>query len=1277
MGLTEMQQLAVSMRNRPVLVSAAAGSGKTSVLSKRVVSLLAGDYGAKPIDADRMLIVTFTRAASAELRERITKELEQRAAENPQDENLQRQRRLLPQAQISTIDALYKMILEQHFEKRGLPAAFSIIQGGALKAMQGEVLDALLEENYAAPDAGFAALRKLCENGSDQRIADMINATYATACAEPDIAMWIDCCKKRMQARLQEIYEEQAELTGSLAIMVQDLVKRAAALPKMRETVLDILEHPGRKPKDFEQKKPQRAMQAEEYGRWADALLQMMEQLAAAPQTLEGWIRALHQPLEKPTKKALPQLYNQERLAPWLSLWDEVQQMKAKLSGIIPVNKEHDKLVCAAVDKVYELVQTLHARLRARKLERGQLAFYDLGQETVALLADAKLDGDEIRFTQTDTARELAAAYDCVMVDECQDNNRVQDIIFQMLTDGTDHLFMVGDIKQSIYRFRHARPELFSARQQQYAAPETAKEGEPVCILLKDNFRSRESVIDTINFLFGRIMSPSCGEVVYDAGAAMRAGRQYEPLPKGFSSDTELHLIDNLRKEKDTPKLDQAEYTAKQIADMIQRGFPVTDAETGELRPCRYGDFMVLMRSRGMLARLADALEGYHISYQTQGLKGFYETSEIRACLSMMQAVVNPQDDLAFWGFLLSPFGLFDFDDAARLRLIANAHGCRYIVDALRLAAIEEGVLQHKAAAVCQLFDALRDQSLRLGIADFLQYAFARSSFPALLLAGEDGAQKNADLQLLVKDAGGWEQDHTGGIAGYLQYVDRLLAQEEDIEAASGLEQGEDVVQVMTIHASKGLEAPICILCGCEKTFNTADLKNGYLLDADLGLTLQYRDEVSSVQYYNEYGVRLKKKIAAAQCSEEMRLLYVAMTRAKEKLICIGSVDNLQSRLNSLYKEYAGKNSLENSNLTRLPEHFTSGVSNYLNWLMAGLLAAPESLVELARMGYPTCDQVKFSDVAQLLGEQTERPLACKLVIARAADMTLGSILPAESKQQDFTPQTASEEQVMRLQQPYRYKEVTTLPAKSSVTALSHHNVLPENMDLYQKQQEDALFSEQEDIFAQTEPSDIDVLQAAGLKKPAFLLEEEKRITGAMRGTATHSFLQYADFAAAKQDLDAELNRLVSMQFLTESDLQLINRYTITRFLKCDLCTRILTAQKEGHLLREYAFIHELPASEVAEDLPEDCAQETIVVQGIADCILVEEDGLVLIDYKTDWLDTPEAFVSRYARQLAIYAQALNQLFAHRYAPHPAVKQCVIYALHLGQEIRIVPQKDL
>lgn len=1276
MGLTEMQQLAVSMRNRPILVSAAAGSGKTSVLSKRVVSLLAGDFGEKPIDADRMLIVTFTRAASAELRERITRELEQRAAEHPQDENLQRQRRLLPQAQISTIDALCKAILEQHFEKRGLPAAFSVIQGGALKAMQSEVLDALLEENYAAPDEGFAAVRKLCENGSDQRILDIVNDTYATACAEPDIALWIESCQRRMQDVMQEIHLREQQQVTELAPRLRKLALDAENLPDMRENVRNILENPKRKTKDFDSKAPQRALKVEEHGVWGDALQNAMQQLGSAPDSIEGWSAALHLLPGRPTKKSQGCVYDSEILSPWLTLWTEANQIKQILSGISASDAAQDRTVCAAVNKVYELVFCLHERLRTRKLERGQLAFYDLEQETVALLADAKLVDDEICFTQTETAREIAAQYDCVMVDECQDNNRVQDIIFRMLTDGTAHLFMVGDIKQSIYRFRHARPELFATRQQQYAAPESAKDGEAACILLKDNFRSRESVIDTINYLFCRIMSLSCGEVQYDAGAAMRAGRSYERLAPPFSSDTELHLLDNAREDKRLPKLDQAEYTARQIAQMIEQGFPVTDAETGKLRPCRYGDFMVLMRSRSMLPRLADALEGYHISYRTQGLKGFYQTSEIRACLSMLRAVMDPQDDLAFWGFLLSPFGLFDFDDAAHLRLTANAHGCRYIVDAVRLAAAEDGVLRHKADAVCTLLNELRDQSMRLGLADFLQYAFARSSFPALLSAGEDGAQKNADLQLLVKDAGGWEREHTGGIAGYLQYVDRLLAQEEDIEAASGLEQGEDVVQIMTIHASKGLEAPVCILCGCEKRFNTEDVGGGYLLDADFGLTLQYRDEESCVQYYNEYGARMKEKIAAANRSEEMRLLYVAMTRAKEKLICIGSVDNLQSRLSRLFAKFSGKNAPENG-ITRLPEAFVGEVTNYLDWLMAGLLASPEMVMQLESMGYPTCDTVPFAAVSRLLGEQTERPLACKLVVVRAAEISAENALPSEPEQRDFTPQTVSDELLARLQQPYRYIKVTTLPAKSSVTALSHHNALPENMDLHQKRREDALLSGQEDVFAQPEPSDTDILQAAGLKVPAFLLSEEKRITGAMRGTATHSFLQYADFAAAKADLDAELSRLVSMQFLSESDLPLINRYAISRFLKSELCGRILTAQKEGRLLREYAFIHELPATEAESDLPAACQDETIVVQGIADCIIAEEDGLVLIDYKTDWLDSPAEFVSRYEKQLAIYAQALERLFAHRYAPRPAVKQCFLYSLHLGQEIGITPQKGL
>lgn len=584
----------------------------------------------------------------------------------------------------------------------------------------------------------------------------------------------------------EDIRREEA-LAADLLPRMQALYQSAKTLlAAMRSSVREILDHPKRRTKDFDAKAPERALKTEQYGIWSDGLLAALDAAEQGEQTLAGYAKALRLLPPKPTKTGYKLLHDDGILAPWLVCWKEASQIQKMLADISISDFGRDRITCMAADKVYELVLKLHERLLARKLSQNQLAFYDLEQYAVRLLADAELtEQHEVVFTQTDAAKAIAADYDCVMVDECQDNNSVQDIIFRMLTDGTDHLFMVGDVKQSIYRFRHAKPELFSNRQQTYAAADAAQSGDPTCIVLKDNFRSRRSVVDAVNYLFTRIMSPVCGEVRYDAAAAMRAARSYPALPPPFSSDTELHLLDNFREDKRVPKIDQAEYIAEVIAEKIRIGFPVTDAATGNLRPCRYSDFMVLMRNRAILPRLVSALEAQHISYRTEGIKGFYKTSEIAACLAMLRAVQNPQEDVSLWGYLLSPFGLFDFDDAAQLRLIANANGCRYIADALRIAAEDEkSELTHKAEYALTLLRRLRRDSMRMTLSDFLRTAFVRSHTRALLGAGEDGGQKTANLDLLQKDAQTWETTHTGGIAGYLNYVEQLLENDEDIASA-------------------------------------------------------------------------------------------------------------------------------------------------------------------------------------------------------------------------------------------------------------------------------------------------------------------------------------------------------------------------------------------------------------------------------------------------------------------------------------------------------------
>ncbi len=1263
MGLTQMQQLAVDMRGRPILVAAAAGSGKTSVLSKRVISLLAGDCNLPPIDADRMLIVTFTKAASAELRERITKELEKRIVETPENEKLQHQRRLLAQAQISTIDSLCKTILQQNFEKLGLPPQFSIIQGGALRQMQDEVLEELMVDCYEKQTPGFAAVRALCENGSDSKIKQIILAVYTTARAEPNLALWLQSCTIKMKQAMRQSQHEESLFVAKMQQTAAALVQSLQNLEDLAQAEEEILFQT--KKRMTETTKAKNQLTIARYAEWEKVMRGCMTELENTESVAE-MEQALANLPKKPTKKDYKELREQERLAPWMTLWEQANQLADWLSEFHGSNAAHDKLVLDAVQEIYSMTAEFHQRLSLRKTEKGQLDFADLEQYTVQLLAQAAIDdAGEISFTPTETAKQIAANYDCVMVDECQDNNRVQDIIFRMLTDGTDHLFMVGDIKQSIYRFRHAKPELFSKRLLTYASIENMKEHEPVRIVLKDNFRSRGSVIDTVNYLFGRVMSSKVGGVCYNADAAMNAGRSYPPLPPQFSDAAELHILDNEGETKVSKgAIDQEEYIAQMIQRMIEQKYQVTDSDTGQLRDCCYRDFMVLMRSHTRLGLMLKALDAHHIHYHTASVKAFYETSEIQGCLAMMKIAKNPQDDFNLWCFLLSPYALFDFDDAAALRLTANENGCQYMFDALKIAAEDEqNAIHAKAFAVVQLIGELRTQSMQMTVSDFLQYAFDRSHYLALLAAGEDGEQKNANLNLLCKEVAGWEQDNLGGIDGFLQYVSRLMELDEDIAPATALEQNDDVVEVMTIHGSKGLEAPICILCHCEARFNKMDTTGGYLLDADLGLTLQYSDEQNCIRYYNAYGEQLKSKIDAANTSEEMRLLYVALTRAREKLICVGSCQNLESRLKTLSKK-----AVSEEGDYRLLESWSGTVSNYMDWLLAGLLSVPEAALKLESMGYPVLNSLPFTSVLSHLGDSQNRALSLQVVIERASSYH-PKLPPVKVENTELEPQSVSMEQVNRLLEPYPYQAVTKFPAKTSVTALSHQNP-PVGMDLYHRQHE-------EQLLLPEVPLQPDILAEAGLKKPAFLTDEEESITGAMRGTATHAFLQYANFQAARDDLEQECVRLQQLAFLSETDLQLINRYHIKRFLYGKLCSRMLAAQKQGNLLREYAFIHELPATELDENLAENCRDEKIVVQGIADCIILDTDGLVLIDYKTDRLETEREFVERYQKQLSIYRDALNLLFSAYYPGKQAVKQMLIYSLYLGQEIEIAEEKDL
>ncbi len=1276
MPLTPMQELAVKLRGREILVSAAAGSGKTSVLSKRVISLLSGEEGA-PVSADRMLIVTFTKAASAELRVKITRELEERIAIEPQNTRLLQQRRLLPQTQISTIDALCRVILRQNFEKAKLSPDFSIIQGGALAELESAVLDEVIEEAYSQEDEGFTALRSILENNSDERIRACILDVYHTCRAEPDAKAWMDASLRYIQKAAEDSLTEYQRLIGGLQKGCQDIARKLPDLAAAMRFIADRTEHPKRKTRDFDSKAQQRALSVALYQRALDKLEEAAQAARGSfdPDSMKNALQSL----PKLTIKDYGLIRKEPELAEVNDCFAAFEAIKKQLLEVRVPHAERDRVVLLATEKAYALTRRLLEKLDLRKEERSLLDFADLQQRTVALLCDTTLHEDgSLCFSPTETARKLAESYDCVMVDECQDNNRAQDVIFRMLTYGKNDLFYVGDVKQSIYRFRHAKPELFTDRlaQSELITPESALSGKkPAAIVLSDNFRSRKSVIEAVNYLFARVMSVRTGELTYDAAAAMHAGFPYPPLPGGFSDAAELHLLDQ-REGKDLPKqppIDQARYVAALIASMVREGFPVTDRDTKTLRRCRFSDFMLLMRSRSRLTDYLKALEEYHISYRTAGIKAFYETSEISACLSLLKVCGNPKDDLALWSYLLSPFCGFDFDDAASLRIHANGIGAASVYDALLSAAsTPDALIGAKAQKALSTLSDLSDALMKNSLSHFLRYAFETTGFASILSSTEDGAQKRANLDLFIKDAASWENENFGGADGYLAYVEKLLELNEDIEPASALLQSDDVVQVMTIHGSKGLEAPICILTSCEVKFNNAELQSGYLLHPTHGLALPYCSEEECIRVYNAFGEQVKTQLSSAMRSEELRLLYVALTRAREKLICVGEVKNLQGTLEKLSKDYL--KATEHMDCRVVPNELTETASSFLSWLLPGFLTLPSCVQTLQSYDYPTLPVMPYDAVSTLFGPEEKTALPFSLMLRRAGEYSENALDPADAPSVTQRENAFNGEEALAwMTKPYPFEAVTELPAKASVTALSHGE--GERFDRRRQTEEERRIDYYEDIFTDAfsdsgdrawDPDNLDNLQNI----TELFLPKDKP-TAALRGTATHAFLQYADFEAARADFEKELSRLVQSAFLRADERELIEQNEVIQFLHSRICERILTAQKENRLLREYAFIHELPAALLEKEIPSCCDAERIIVQGIADCILLESDGLIVIDYKTDRLRSEAQFVTRYQKQLDIYEDALNALFADLFPNKKAVKEKLIYSLFLGREIRI------
>ena len=1171
---TTQQQQAIDARGGNLLVSAAAGSGKTAVLVERVIRRLSDVQS--PVAADRLLIVTFTRAAAGEIRQRIGDALQEEMLRRPGDRRLAEQQMLLPFAKICTIDAFCSALVREHFESLGLAPDFKTADDGELQILSEQAMAQTLEDCYARGDEDFLRLVELLFKGRDDAfLEEIIRTLYTESRSYPFPQLWLDEVGKLYQSDLPMM---RHPFTKTLTQQILDAAAYARSLLGWGLSAVqgdEVLEKLFYEVFTSDLQQLEKVTDALTNGDWDKA------KAAAESYT----------PLRRPPT---PKDYRGDPMIDRLAL------VRDEAKGIL--REKITPLFCcdsASFDSDLAFFAPLIAQLVAAagqyadafdalKKEKQVADFSDIMHSALQLLYTQNDAGD---YVPSDLSKEIAQSYDEILIDEYQDTNLAQDMLFTAIA--RDNLFRVGDVKQSIYRFRQAMPEIFIRLKDQYAPYPPQNPAAPSKILLSKNFRSRKAVTESVNFIFSQIMSRACGDVDYDDAESLVCGAVYPDAEECC----ELHLLDlsELDTDRDSGDAFQADYIAKHIRQMIDSGFQVRDGDG--MRPARYEDFCILLRSinGGRGAVYAEALKKQNLPCFTEVSADFFSATEVSLMLNLLRVIDNPKQDVALLSVLLSVLFGFSPDDCARLRLFDPA-GDLY---ACLLLAEKQG--SEKAVRFLRRLADWRTLALGMSVSDFLRMLYDDTAILAAVSAMPGAAGKRTNLLLLLDYAAVYENAGYIGLSGFIRFIDRLERTKGDLAGSVGVSAETNVVRVMSIHKSKGLEFPVCIVANCAGRFNASDRNRGVVIHPSLGIGAQRRETDTLAQYPTIPLLAVRARDRADTISEEMRVLYVALTRAKERLILVGAIKNPEKAFAKYQPRLLSPNG-------KLPPFAAQAVSSYADWLYPALLRHPDAEKLREWGGYDDSVVLPASFRLEIYTEKWHlRPSETAKPQPHAApDPALAAALDASFSWR------------------YAYEPLTKLVSKRAASEV------------------DKGFVDRE-YFASSMPQ---FLSADGL-------------SAAQRGTATHTFMQYADFDAARQSVEQEISRLVQSGHITPQEGKAINRTAVRRFFSSELFARM---QNSPLVMREKKFTVEVPVQRLYPEMT-GFPDETMLIQGIADCAFLEDGALVVVDYKTDRLETDAQFIEKYAGQVGIYKMALSLC-----TDYP-VKETVLYAFHLHRAI--------
>lgn len=1180
---TTEQKQCIEADGGPLLVSAAAGSGKTAVLVQRILHKITREEN--PVSIDRLLVVTFTKAAAAEMKQRIAAELSRRMGEHPGDRRLRRQQGLLPRAAISTVDSFCANLVREHFHLLDISPQFRVAEDAETRLLRDEAVGEIIEEAYAQAEPGFLELADMLGNGkNDRRLAEDIEKIYDFIQSHADPEGWLD-------------EKEQAYATaGPLRSTVwADVVLRhiAGVLRHAQALLASAISLTDGNAVLTEKYRP--ALAADRQA--ADEALARLLSPECDWDTLPLFLSGIGSAPLKAARACGDEAAKERVKALRGDVKALIRPLPALLCGNEAQCREDLDVLRRLVVALFALVRRFAARYEEKKKNRRMLDFSDLEHGALRLLTSRGEDGAVL---PSPLAQELSVRFDEILVDEYQDTNAAQDALFYALSREGENLFFVGDVKQSIYGFRQAMPELFLRKRD--AWPDYTGESYPATITLGHNFRSRAEVTDSVNFVFRQLMTKESAGIAYGAREALvpRA-----PYPGGTGYETELILIDTDSNEDPLDGRDagEARVIAKRIGELVGT-LPVT--ENGVTRPAAYGDFCILLRSKkGRSDIYAAELTKAGVPVTTAGDRGFFATPEISLALSLLRVIDNPLLDVPLLAVLLSPLYGFTPDDLAGIRLLDRRSALYPALSRMagRGTTRENRDLPERCRDFIRQMTLYRTLAATLPIDRLLTRLFEETGLPAVMRVRRGGEQKLANLRLLQEHARRFEQNGFRGLTAFIRYLDRMEEQQLDLPPAA-LSGHPDTVQILSIHHSKGLEYPVVFLAGLGNMFNSASTRDDLLLHPTLGVGMMRRDPNT----YNRFDTLPRRAVSLSirqsERAEELRVLYVAMTRAREKLILTMSLKHPDARLASLASGLNGEESL--------PAHTVWNAGSLGDWLLTAALRHPSAVLLRQMAGVDSlsvlpCETAWHVDCVSVPRPDDEAPPPASTA---AADPRLAAHIRG------------------RIAYRYPYLALSALPVKLAASDMAHATLKRESV---------------------------------ARSRPAFL--GKAGLTPAERGTALHTFMQYARYEAAAADPEEEARRLVCDGFLTQQQGASLDFAKIRRFFSGPLYERI---RHSPRCMRELPFTVERPAQRFSPGLPAaDSPQDRITIQGIADCVFEENGALVIVDYKTDRIKTAGELAERYTGQLHLYAEAFASTL------ELPIADCLLYSFQLGVTVSV------